>query len=325
MANSTPVLFLIFNRPEQTRRIFEAIRRYKPEQLFVAADGPRAEVDGEAKLCLEAREVLQLIDWDCRVETLFREENLGCRIAVSSAIDWFFDYVEAGTILEDDCLPSMSFFHYAAELLANYREHPDVMMISGNNFHGSRPGSVDGYHFTRVPHIWGWATWRRAWQCYDIEMSDLPDFLHSGSLANISTDMDVQDYWAKCFIKAYDRKINTWDYQWAFAIFRHQGLCICPDKNLVQNIGFDVNATHTCTPPPNLVDLEANDLTISAHHKEVLADRDSDAAEYQLMDLRLESIGNPIVRWWKLGKKRRKEKRIKRVFLEKHQPEKVES
>lgn len=315
MALQTPILFLIFNRPEQTYRVFGAIRKQQPKQLFIAADGPRNSVHTDQKLCLEAQRIIGEIDWDCQVETLIRRDNLGCKLAVSEAISWFFSQVEMGIILEDDCLPSDSFFTYTSNLLKYYKEQSEILMISGNNFHNERYGSGNGYYFTQIPHIWGWATWRRAWNLYDIKMSALPDFLREDRLSGVAPDKDHQNYWAKRFIATYTNKVNTWDYQWAFAIFNHNGLCICPERNLVENIGFGADATHTGADPDKFHALHRNELTICSHPQNVEANHKADLAEYGLMDIKFESIRNPIKKWIKTHKARRKGKRRIQQFL----------
>jgi hypothetical protein len=175
---------------------------------------------------------------------LFRAENLGCKIAISSAIDWFFLNEEQGIILEDDCLPDISFFQYCDELLEKYKDNNDVVMIGGNNFNPKKIGLAD-YYFSKIPHIWGWATWRRTWQKYDISMSAYPDFKEKNLIRNIWADKKVQGYWNGILDEVYNNKVNTWDYQFTFSIFLEKGLCINPNKNLVSNIGFQKNFTNT--------------------------------------------------------------------------------
>ena len=168
----TAVLLVIFNRPETTQVVFEAIRKAKPPRLYVAADGPRTEVPSDAKKCKEAREIINQVDWDCEVKTLFREKGLGCGLGPSSAFTWFFEHEEDGIILEDDCLPSQSFFWFCEELLERYRHDNRVMHIGGNNFlNGWQKDRDYSYYFSNSGHIWGWATWRRAWKLFDFNIS----------------------------------------------------------------------------------------------------------------------------------------------------------
>lgn len=257
---STPILFIIFNRPVETARVFETIRIAKPERLFIAADGPRPSQPGEEVLCKELRQyVLAQINWPCEVKTLFREKNLGCKLAVSSAIDWFFENVEEGIILEDDCLPDSSFFPYCAELLQRYRTQENIFMISGDNFLPSHLRLTDSYYFSQIPHIWGWATWRRAWQEYDVTITDLPEFFKKRKIENIWGKKNVQKYWLNIFQEVYEGKIDTWDYQWAYAIWKNNGLSVAPGVNLVSNLGFG-SGTHTLNKNDVLAELPVESL-----------------------------------------------------------------
>lgn len=240
-----PILFLIFNRPETTRTVFEVIKRIRPAYLYIAADGSRLQKQGEREICEALRkEILAKIDWSCEVKTLFREENLGCKLAVSSAIDWFFENVEEGIILEDDCLPDQSFFQFCRELLEKYRDDDRIAMISGNHFGNDKIGDAD-YYFTRIPHIWGWAAWRRTWNNYDLGMKEYPTFKNKGLIKDTWTGRNVQNYWIDIFDEVYNNKINTWDYQFSFSVFLNKRLCICPNVNLVSNIGFGKDFTNT--------------------------------------------------------------------------------
>ena len=241
---NTPILFLVFNRPDTTEIVFQKIREIKPRQLFVAADGWRVNKAGEKEKCEETRAiVMRSIDWDCEVKTLFRDENLGCGKSVSSAISWFFENVEEGIILEDDCVPDNSFFPYCEELLYRYRSEEKVMHISGSNFQISEV-SDESYYFSNSCYMWGWATWRRAWKLYDFKMEhfnkrfDLSDYLFS---------KDEKVYWKRVFSNVKSGRVDTWDYQWYFTCWYNKGLSIVPQYNLVKNIGFRPDATHTQT------------------------------------------------------------------------------
>jgi hypothetical protein len=241
----SPVLFLIFNRPDTTRQVFNEIRKAKPTQLFVAADGARKDNPADNELCKKTREIIRQVDWDCTVTTLFRDENLGCKYGVSSAIDWFFSCVDEGIILEDDCIPDQSFFLFCQELLEKYRDDERIMMISGDNFQFGKRRSDYSYYFSRHVHIWGWATWRRAWKHYDIDMKSWPEIKKRKWLKDIVKGNAAEKFWDKIFETTYLGKINTWDYQWVFSCWIQNGLTILPNVNLVKNIGFDENATHT--------------------------------------------------------------------------------
>jgi len=234
---NTPILFLIFNRPDTTQLVFDEIRKVKPKQLFIASDGPRQGNKQDKISCNKVRKIVSNIDWDCEVKTLFREENLGCGKAVSSAITWFFQNVEEGIILEDDCLPAQSFFLFCQELLQKYRYDTRIMCISGDN--SFNIPSKDSYYFSNIPLIWGWASWKRAWDLYDFNMSNLNNFESSYSRTFYSKNL------LDNFRRTKTGEIDTWDYQWAFCNIINNGLTCISSKNLISNIGFGENATHT--------------------------------------------------------------------------------
>lgn len=248
MAFSTPVLLLVFNRPTHTQRVFEQIRRIQPSLLFVSADGPRSHISGEAEKCQQVRAILDQIDWDCTVKMLFRDQNLGCRRAVREGISWFFQHVDSGIILEDDCVPDQTFFSFCAGMLEQYRFDDEIMHISGSNPvpSASRRLSSD-YFFSRMPLVWGWATWRRAWQHYDDQYQELNALWldAAGPMAGYLSDRTASRYVFDKFQRTRDGEIDTWDYAWFYAILFRRGVCITPSRNLVQNIGFDASATHT--------------------------------------------------------------------------------
>ena len=241
-----PVLFIVFNRPELTQRVFACIRESRPAKLFVAADGPRPYRPSEEQLCAEARKVVAQVDWSCEVLSLFRDENLGCRRAVSTAIDWFFTHVPEGIILEDDCLPHPLFFRFCEELLEKYRDDERVMQIGGCNFQDGIKRGDGSYYFSIYNHIWGWASWRRAWKHYDRDMSLWPVLRGTDWLLNIGSGSKAfQQYWTTIFDTVHSGKIDTWDYQWTFSCWALSGLTILPARNLVTNVGFGEGATHT--------------------------------------------------------------------------------
>lgn len=241
-----PVLFLVFNRPDTTIKVLEQIMKYAPTKLYVAADAPRLGVSNEEMLCTKVKQLISdVTDGSCEIETLYREENLGCKIAVSSAIDWFFSKETAGIILEDDCLPNQSFFSFCSAMLTKYADDNRVMHISGNNFQLLKKWSDNSYYFSNFNHIWGWATWRRAWQHYDVNMTDYPDYRNSKSiLSTWGSSKSIAQYWTKKFDAVYYKNYNTWDYQWTYSVWKNNGLSILPENNLVQNIGFGNNQTH---------------------------------------------------------------------------------
>lgn len=262
----TAVLFLIFNRPDTTERVFEAIRQAKPKRLYVAADGPRDNKEGEFEKCKKTREIATKVDWDCEVKTLFRDSNLGCGRAVSEAISWFFSHEEMGIILEDDCLPHPSFFSYSEELLIKYKDEDRVMMISGDNFQQGKRRGKGSYYFSEFPHIWGWASWRRAWDKYDFKISDYQKFIEQNIIEDIfPIDKPLQDFWIENFNRVYNGNFDTWDYQWVYCILKNGGLSIAPNVNLISNIGFRADATHTMSPEDRLANMPISDIGKISH------------------------------------------------------------
>jgi hypothetical protein len=270
-AMRSPILFLVFNRPELTAQVFEAIRQARPPRLYVAADGPRPDRPGEKHRTEEVRKIATSVDWPCKVRTLFREQNLGCKMAVSGGITWFFEHESEGVILEDDVLPDPSFFPFCDELLERYRNDPKIMMISGSYFHGRHAGSATSYFFSRHTHIWGWATWRRAWKHYDPDMSQWPTLRETDFLRRACDgDQDCAAHWGRIFDATYNCRIDTWDYQWMFTSFRQSGLSVLPTKNLTKNIGFGADATHTMNGAGWQGRLRANSMSFPLRHPAVV-------------------------------------------------------
>lgn len=263
----SPVLFLIFNRPDVTESVFARIKEARPSKLFIAADGPRKDKPGEAELCAVTRNaVLDNINWPCEVFTLLRDTNLGCKVAVSSAINWFFKHVEQGIILEDDTLPDISFFTFCTEMLNRYNDDVRITQISGFNLMGKSPELNASYLFSKIGGIWGWASWRRAWNTYDI---DIGTWGTNGKqqIQNFLNNRQWLKQLEPNFNSVYLKQIDTWDYQWVYAQLYNSGLIIIPSVNLVENIGFNrVDATHT-KGANNLIDLlKTNNLTFPLQH-----------------------------------------------------------
>ncbi|WP_378953212.1 glycosyltransferase family 2 protein [Pelosinus sp. sgz500959] len=259
---TTPIVLIIFNRPTVTQQVFNEIRRARPTKLLVIADGPRPDMKDDVQKCTAVRNIIDQVDWECQVLRNYSDVNLGCKRRVASGLDWVFGMVEEAIILEDDCLPHPTFFPFCQELLKRYRDDQRIMTISGNNFQYGQRRSSYSYYFSRYAHVWGWATWRRAWKYYQVDMSLWPEvrtgqwlFDILGSMrANIKSgqchfdvmgSMKAIEYWYKIFDYTYAGKIDTWDYQLIFASWLQNGLHILPNINLVSNIGFGADATHT--------------------------------------------------------------------------------
>ncbi len=243
MSLQVPVCFCIFNRPDTTERVFAQIRNARPSRLLVVGDGPRADRPGEHELVEQCRQLIR-VDWPCHVETLFAESNLGCARRMASGLTWAFGRSERLIILEDDCLPDPTFFRFCEGLLERYAGQSEVMMISGDNFRrlDDWPAS---YYFSRWGHIWGWASWRRAWDHYRLDIPDWPGFRDGGGLDRLLGDRRQSEYWTSVMDTVHRGRIDTWDYSWQLAIFRAGGLVALPNENLVSNIGHDPRATHT--------------------------------------------------------------------------------
>lgn len=280
MSECAPVLLLVFNRPAETARVFDAIRRVRPARLYIAADGPRSSRQGEAERCAKVRETVAAVDWPCSVETLFREHNLGCKRAVSEAISWFFEREPAGIVLEDDCLPHPDFFPFCTALLQRYAEDGRVAMITGDNFQQGRRRGDAAYYFSRYPHIWGWASWRRAWRHYQGDMAFWPRWKRSAGWRSLFADRAERQLWQGIFDRMHAQAIDTWDYCWVASIWYSGGLTATPNVNLVSNIGFGEGATHT------VADSAAGELPVLplgelSHPVDVVRDEEADSFVFE--------------------------------------------
>ena len=243
---TTPVAFIIFNRPDTTARVFAEIARARPSKLLVVGDGPRANREGEAAKVAATRAIINRVDWPCEVLTNFSEANLGCKVRVSSGLDWVFEQVPEAIILEDDCLPHPTFFRFCQELLERYRDDQRIGMISGDNFQFGHTINDDSYYFSNINHIWGWASWRSRWQHdYDVDLKNWPKVRDEGRVADWFGSKAEQESFAECLEKTFQCQIDTWDYQWVFASRLNGRIAVMPNVNLISNIGFGVGATHT--------------------------------------------------------------------------------
>ena len=266
-----PILFLIFNRPKYTNVVFNAIKNLQPKNLYVAADGPRVNCQDDIFNCYVTRKISLNINWDCNLRTLFRDHNLGCGRAISEAITWFFNNVDYGIILEDDCVPCDSFFFFCKELLEKYQFNKRIMHINGNNFNLplknlSKKDRSYSYHFGSFAQVWGWASWKRAWENYDYTMRSWKDkkvrkklrhkFPGIGSFLERSVSFDM----------VQNGKIDTWDYQWQYAVLVNNGLAIIPKYNLITNIGYGNDSTHIKAFNKNRNNLPTNNIEFPLKH-----------------------------------------------------------
>ena len=241
-----PVVLLLFNRPDLTRRLLERVRQIKPERLLVVADGPRSSVLTDAAACEEVqRLVRETVDWGARLDWNVADSNMGIRKRVASGLNWAFQLEQQVIVLEDDCLPELSFFPFCTELLDRYQNDTRVGLISGDNFQHGQEFTRASYYFSRYAHIWGWASWRRAWNHYDDSMRDWPELRNSNWLAHLFPHPLEALYWEKLFDEVSQHRIDTWDYAWQFALWTQSQYSILPAQNLISNLGVGESATHT--------------------------------------------------------------------------------
>lgn len=266
------VLLIIFNRLEETKAVFEQIRVAKPPRLYILSDGARTDIHThngltEAEVVQQIRDyVLDNIDWNCEVKTRFLDRNLGCGYGIYKGINWFFEHEEDGIILEDDCVPSQSFFQYAEKLLDKYKDNKRIWHISGSNFLENIKTPYD-YYFSKIMHGWGWATWKDRWEKFDFDIS----FFDLKNLYKFSKNKNIQAYWENIYNLLKDNKIEAWDYQWLFKIVENNGICITPVKNLVTNIG--INGVHFTNAYDNhRLNKKSHSLTTLNHPNEIKID-----------------------------------------------------
>jgi len=277
--NDVPILIIIFNRPDKVRQLIDSLSCIKPSKIYITADGPRPTHAADQKLCEDARRIATDIPWQCEIFTNFSDLNLGCKIGVSTGISWFFAHETEGIILEDDCLPDPSFFPFCAEMLEKYRHESQIMHINGTSFlptQAETPTEED-YYFSHISHSWGWATWKRAWEHFDVDMQELPKlkkvlqdngmFLHQKHVC----------FWQKLLLHIKYVQADSWANPWQYTILINNGLCITPIVNLIDNIGFDTDATHTTKTPKFIQHTRSLGDSDIAHPANVTAAKEYDA------------------------------------------------
>lgn len=240
----TPVALLIYKRPSTTEKVFEAIRQAKPPQLLVIANAPRPDQPGEAEKCAATRAIIDRVDWDCQVFKNYADTFLSCKDRISSGLDWVFETVDRAIVLEDDCVPDPSFFRFCDEMLERYQDDERVTSIAGTSYQIQRQRSQYSYYFSHYNLLWGWATWRRVWQHYDVNMKLWPEIRDSGWLVDCLGNEQTANHWSRSFERTYNG-FDTWDDQWVLSCWIQSGLSIVPNVNLVSNIGFGNESTHT--------------------------------------------------------------------------------
>lgn len=292
------VLLIVYNRPEKTKKVYEQIRKAKPSRFYVVADGPLPERADDRERCMQVREIVKEPDWDCHFESVFRETNLGCGPSVKKAIDWFFEQEEEGIVLEDDTVPDPTFFQFCDEMLDRYRGDRRIAFISGSNHYGTSYGpgnsngqavsnAMDSYFFARNKTTWGWATWRRSWDRMDYEMTWLASSNADQIIRNMSLLKETSKYWMNAVMSIKERNVSAWDWQWYFSVAAEDQLVIYPQVNLVSNIGFGADATHTTGRPEISVSTRFSMQFPLSHPADVVASDDWDRSfEEQKLQIR---------------------------------------
>lgn len=274
----TPVAMFIFNRPEVTNRVFAEIRRARPRQLFIIGDGARYDRTGEEDQVALTREIATRVDWACDLKTLFAEKNMGCKPRVSSGLAWVFEQVEDAIILEDDCLPHPSFFSYCQQLLNHYRDDERVGAISGNNFQNGISRTPHSYYFSKFFHCWGWASWRRTWEQFDLNFRTWPAFRDRDGLSTVADSAAESWYWKRLFDEQYSGKttISSWAYPWLYSAWAQSALTILPDVNLISNIGFSGGGTHCTDSDSKFANLAVHDIGHLDHPETIFRSVEAD-------------------------------------------------
>jgi hypothetical protein len=277
-----PIVLLVFNRPELTARVLEQVRIRQPSLLFVVADGPRPGRTGDEAKCAAVRAVVERgVDWPCEVVSSFADQNLGCARRVSSGISGVFERVDEAIILEDDCIPDPLFFPFCAELLKKYRQEPRIAAISGSNFQAPRWRSQDSYYFSRYPHCWGWATWRRAWADFDPGMARWAELRGKGWLREWLEDDEETAYWTSKFDDTAAGEIDTWAYPWTFSCWVNGRLTVLPKANLVLNVGAGDDATHAHLPHRGVKKSSRRVTFPLRHPNAIVRNRDADTYTFR--------------------------------------------
>lgn len=295
---TTPIAFLIFNRPETTKRVFESIRAARPARLLIVADGPRPHREGEVEKVAATRQIVSQIDWPCEVATNFSETNLGCKQRVASGLTWAFQQSESLIILEDDCVPHPSFFGYCEQLLERYADDERVMMISGDNFQPAQR-TPNSYYFSRWSHIWGWASWRRAWDHFDVEVASWPETKFDRELRSVFGCDAEYEHWCGVLDRQHAGEIDTWDFPWQYACWKQRGLTVLPETNLISNIGFGNDATHTTDSLSRLANLPTAEIGPLRHPSEVAANEEADRHTWENIFCPPEPAPRRKKRWYR--------------------------
>jgi hypothetical protein len=284
-----PVLLVIFNRPDKVLKVIESIKLYQPEKLYIAADGPRVNNNSDLEGCQKSRDVVNnKIDWKCEIITLYGKDNKGCSESVSGAVSWFFENEELGIILEDDCVPSKSFYIFCEEMLDKYKKDTRIASISGTNFIDTLYDYKYSYFFSKYPHCWGWATWKRSWLNYDHNMLGWNEFYNNQGLDNFNDcNKTFNHVWGRMVNSVIQGKENSWAYRWTISCWQQNALTITPSKNLVSNIGYGENGTHPIDKDSPIINLLKHELKFPMKHptmiyRNIAADKMADEIVFNI-------------------------------------------
>lgn len=283
MSLNTPVAFFVYNRPSLTERVFKRISLSQPKTLFIIADGPKKGDSEDFQLCQKTRQIVERIDWNCDIHKYYSHVNMGCNNRIISGLNLLFQQVDRAIILEDDCIPDLSFFKFCEELLNYYDNDLRIMMITGNNPLGEWKEEFASYHFSNFGGVWGWATWKRAWDLFEVSKNLWKKPNSRDCITNVLVDeKHAQHRLTKCS-ESINSRVGTWDYVWSFARILNSGLTIFPSKNLISNIGFSIKATHTT----NVYSSRANESIYSIkfpliHPIGVYPDRQYDTLKFEV-------------------------------------------
>lgn len=287
----TPVAYLVYNRPKHVAKTFEAIRSARPGMLFLIADGPKPGSETDVAKCRQVREILESIDWPCKVFRNYAERNLGLKARISSGLDWVFSEVDRAIILEDDCLPHPDFFDFCDSLLHKYETDDRVWVITGDNFQNGKTRGNASYYYSKHPHCWGWATWKRAWRHFKPDIPFWPEWSRSENWNESHSGDDEEEYWRGIFQNVYVGKINSWNYPWTACVWYHRGLTATPNVNLVTNIGFGAEGTH-CLHEDNSLTIPTQGILPIRHPSCISKDTEADrfASEKLFIKKKVEKI-----------------------------------
>jgi hypothetical protein len=288
---NTPIAVLTFNRPQLTERLLGILARIKPRRILVVSDGPRAHVATDVGKCAAVRRLFEKLDWECDIERNFAESNMGSFPRNSSGLNWVFEQVDEAIILEDDCVPDLSFFSFCEALLEQYRNDPRIGLISGNNFLKPTIRQVASYFFSGYATTWGWASWRRTWHQVDFNMPYWPQFRDGGKLLQAVFSSSEARYWRSIYDAIHERRMkNAWDYQLMLACMRFNLLTVVPTVNLVSNVGFGPDSTH-CEDNKSLAyNVRAHRMEFPLVHPELI--QASLELDYQIFRRRFHEY------WW---------------------------